>query len=98
MTYLFTDGEYFKIGVTITPSERRSKAQLGNARQIVVVAMAIGNFEKDLHEMFLDLHVRGEWYRKDPRILAWFSTYGLVNLQSEDVRNVLPSETSKTDS
>lgn len=87
MTYLLSDGEFYKIGTTISPAERAAKVQLGNAREIVVVAMAIGDFEKQLHEQFSHLRVRGEWFRRDDAIVSWFSANGLVNLQSEEYGN-----------
>lgn len=84
MTYLLTDGEFFKIGTTLAPAERFGKVQLGNAREIVVVAMAIGDREKELHDLFDHLRVRGEWFKIDREIVSWFTDNGLVNLQSKE--------------
>lgn len=80
MTYLISDGEFFKIGVSNDVLDREAKCQMGNARQLDILALACGDQEKKLHDQFKEHHVRGEWFRQSPEIIQWFSSNGFINL------------------
>ncbi|NER90344.1 GIY-YIG nuclease family protein [Moorena sp. SIO3A2] len=74
ITYLITDGEYLKIGLSTTANmeKRLASLQTGNARELKLLGRKEGNWEQLIHQRFRCFRVRGEWFRRDPKILAYF--------------------------
>ena len=74
--YFITDGEFVKVGRGITPLERMKGLQVGNPRELrLLFTIPFGrpalhegkmyqatNAEDQLHELFNEYHIRGEWY------------------------------------
>lgn len=76
--YIITDGEHHKIGYTDLQVERRvAELQTGNPRRLVVVAVLGGGrlLEQNLHAMFAEKRVVGEWFKLDlidlAKIVCW---------------------------
>jgi len=68
-------GGPLKIGVTTINAESRVYSlQTGNPEELRVVAQRPGKpmEEAALHRRFADLRIRGEWFQRDPSILAEF--------------------------
>ena len=76
--YFVTCNEFVKIGVSENPPDRIGELQVGCPYELRLLATAIGGyrFEKWLHETFDHLHVRGEWFLLDPKLLAIIEKYG----------------------
>lgn len=65
--YFIRSGEYIKIGYTSDLPKRLSNLQTGNPHQLTVIHTILTRqaeeIEADLHEMFTEYHVSGEWFR-----------------------------------
>lgn len=68
-----------KIGTADSPRLRCEHFQTGNHRPLSVVHKFRGSIEDEhaLHELFTDLHVRGEWFRA--RVLELLPALGLMD-------------------
>lgn len=69
--------EFVKIGFSTIGGESRLVMQTGNPRKLYVVAefeVAGMSDEKDLHGLFAEERVRGEWFRLSDRIRQWMAT------------------------
>ena len=62
-----------KVGVTSNVSRRFHQLQTDNPDELKLVGYIQGDYEKELHEKFVHLHIRGEWFRATPELLAEFS-------------------------
>lgn len=63
--YVITDGRYFKIGYTEGTVEARiDTLQTGNANRLILVHQLAGGraLEKDLHAMYAEKRLSGEWF------------------------------------
>ncbi len=70
-----TDGP-IKIGYSARDiNERLSQLQTGNPEELCLIGLVSGteDFEKRLHRRFRAHHIRGEWFRPDPEILAFIA-------------------------
>jgi hypothetical protein len=69
-TYIIHDeeGGLIKIGKSIRPEERIRNISTISGRSVRVLAIINGNFEGELHKMFSDIRVFGEWFKDDARI------------------------------
>ena len=56
--------EFVKIGMTIRePLKRLLDMQVGNPRELRIIATSESHNERDLHVLFKGRRVRGEWFR-----------------------------------
>lgn len=96
--YFISDGEYIKIGYTNKENSdgRLKSLQTGNARELFSLCEIPGdrNIEKELHKKFKDIYVRGEWYKKDKKLVDYIRKYlkkdqlfTAVNIASMNNRN-----------
>lgn len=63
-----------KIGTTQMPIDKRLHAlQMGNPQKLSVLAVCAGGraLERETHNLFKDLHIRGEWYARSPKLIAY---------------------------
>jgi hypothetical protein len=53
-----------KIGVADDPEQRRNDMQTGNHAELTLLAIAPGGvaYERELHSLFADWRIRGEWF------------------------------------
>lgn len=67
---------------------RLSQLQQGNPRRLAVVALAVGNKqrEKELHRAFKQYRVRGEWFMNLGDVKAFTDVYRVTPLLSGYVR------------
>ncbi|WP_408022678.1 GIY-YIG nuclease family protein [Stappia albiluteola] len=66
-----------KIGFTAgAMSIRLTQFQLGNPNVLVCLATEIGSqaLERDRHARFRHLHIRGEWFRRDPSLMGFIES------------------------
>ena len=69
--YFITDVEYIKIGKANNPYQRVKDMQVGNAREIILLAYYKDynyKLEHYLHKRFSHLKVKGEWYKPSKEI------------------------------
>ena len=82
-----TDTSHVKIGTTKhSPPARLRDLQTGNPSELVLLgAMAGGvGLEKQLHDRFDALRVRGEWFRGTPELLAFIDGATMLAEQPVD--------------
>lgn len=63
-----------KIGfTTYAMNQRLSMFQVGNPNILICLATEIGSqdLERERHARFRHLHIRGEWFRRDPVLMAF---------------------------
>lgn len=74
--YFVLCGEFIKVGFSSNPYKRLSSMQTGSPFPLVMLADIPGSKddEQEIHRMFPDLHVRGEWFRDDPRIRSFIAS------------------------
>lgn len=62
--YFITDGEYTKIGHTVSPRDRLTSLQTGNPRTLTLIALFDGGVELEskFHRAFADRAIGGEWF------------------------------------
>lgn len=72
--YVMDDGEFYKVGFASDIKTRRHGIQNGNPRTVVclVTRKSPPWGERLVHDCIRDLHVRGEWFRRDSRVLEAF--------------------------
>lgn len=66
MIYFIRQNDEVKIGYTESdPKGRLSQIQVGNPFDLTMILLIDGDVkvEKELHERFTDLHIRGEWFK-----------------------------------
>lgn len=72
-----TGGGAIRIGVAKKRQleKRTQKLQLGNPSELkllgVIPARNAGALQRELHTSFSDAHIRGEWFRSTPDLLAY---------------------------
>jgi hypothetical protein len=57
-----------KIGVASSPKKRLAQLQTGNPEKLVIVKVIKGkgiDYERELHRIFADYHIRDEWFRSE---------------------------------
>jgi hypothetical protein len=71
--YVVRCGYRVKIGFTTKLAHRLYTLQTGNHRdlELLVSFPASRAIERDLHQKFADLHVRGEWFKLQKPIKEW---------------------------
>jgi|688.fasta_scaffold1189733_1 hypothetical protein len=62
LTYLMSDGAYFKIGKSINPERRYKEIKTGNAK-IRLICYGNGVNEKYMHDRFYTSRINGEWFK-----------------------------------
>lgn len=60
-----------KIGKADNPEKRVAELQTGSPDVLRLIGKLKGDCEKDLHARFHKLHLRGEWFSPDVRLLAF---------------------------
>lgn len=71
--YFVSDGESIKIGRAVNVLNRLRAMQSGSAKPLTVLATFLtdNSIESELHRRFKAAHVKGEWYRPAPELLAF---------------------------
>ena len=72
---------YYKIGKSIHPEQRISELDSVNLPGELILVHTIKTdlmtaLERDLHQYFIDKHVRGDWYRLDPMDVDYLKSFG----------------------
>ncbi len=83
--YFISDGKYIKIGKSAKPMKRLEQLQTSNARELKLLGIIPGSSvkENELHSMFNNLHVRGEWFKLDNSILLYIESIGSNQLHKK---------------
>ena len=63
-----------KIGRSISPADRIKSLETGAGTKLNTIAIIPGDREKELHGMFFDLRVFGEWFSDDGSIAEFLRT------------------------
>lgn len=70
--YIMKGGDYSKIGIAVSPKKRKVELQTGNPYQLEIIREYIfsrwgeaENKERELHDIFSEKWVRGEWFLLD---------------------------------
>ena len=73
LTYVISDGKYWKIGRSSAGSfqGRLQRLQTANSSELEIVGMFSVNLEKECHYRFYKDKHRGEWFRPNPEIINW---------------------------
>jgi hypothetical protein len=77
VTAAASDDYPIKIGFTaLSMSRRLAQFQAGNPNILTCLATEVGSqaVELERHARFRHLHVRGEWFRREPALMAFIST------------------------
>jgi DNA-directed RNA polymerase subunit F len=76
--YFISDGEFVKIGRATNVATRLSDLQVASPRNLTVLAIvdAPPHSERELHRLFEDWHVRGEWFRLSDQIRSFITAEG----------------------
>ena len=63
--YFISDGSAVKIGTAVNPEARLRNLQGSNSRKLTLLAVAKGGteLEKQFHDSFSHLQIRGEWFK-----------------------------------
>lgn len=64
-----------KIGRSIDPRKRLIDLQVASHESLELLGTMEGDHERDIHERFADLHIRGEWFRDNGSIAEFIETY-----------------------
>lgn len=61
-----------KIGYSTDVRKRLAKLRVGSSQRLSLMAKAPGTMEEErrMHRQFSHLRIRGEWFRRDPEIIA----------------------------
>lgn len=72
-TYFIRDGDAIKIGKSMAPVLRMQNLQSSSPRPMKMLAMVPATVasEPECHQRFEHLHIRGEWFRAEPDLLAF---------------------------
>lgn len=92
--YFILAGDYIKVGFSTNPHKRIKSMQTGSPFVLVMLADIPGSKddEQEIHRMFPDLHVRGEWFRDDPRIRAFIEATRVDRRSRRRTINVGPAQ------
>jgi len=77
MVYLISfEDKYLKIGCTSDIHKRLSQLQVSVPIKLKVIGLIEGGYDKesDLHNMFMHLSEKGEWFKFDISIIEYFKT------------------------
>jgi hypothetical protein len=78
-TYALTDATAIKIGCTANhPHLRMADLQVGNPRALVLVAFTATVTEAEAQQRLQPWHLRGEWYRLVPEVLAQLADWDFL--------------------
>lgn len=71
--YFVTDGVAIKIGHASSPRSRLGELQVSHHVELQLMHDMPGKLEDEfkLHERFRHLHIRGEWFRREPELLDY---------------------------
>lgn len=66
-----------KIGTSNDPNKRLKQLQTGNNKQLVIVGLIKGGqeLEKNIHALFRESRIKGEWFKYTQEIEDFFYTY-----------------------
>lgn len=72
-TYFIGNGEFIKIGVSVDPWNRLASLQTAHYDDLTLLAVMPGgtDLESGLHRAFSEYSKRGEWFAKNPQLLAF---------------------------
>ncbi len=89
--YFISDGEYIKIGKSISPLRRLKELQTANGRALELIGIIPSSKvnENVLHSVFGDSHVRGEWFEIDSSILSFIDYHKEEDLEKNFTDNIL---------
>lgn len=78
--YFIRSGNYIKIGYADSPRRRLKELQTGNPEKLDLMGTVPGGTarERELHELFCDFHVKGEWFQLVTDILAYLTAQGTL--------------------
>lgn len=65
-TYFIRSGELVKIGVSNNVQRRLKQLTTGNGRSMELLGVIPENIEKQLHSLFAQYRVNGEWFKFGP--------------------------------
>lgn len=67
------DTREVKIGIAVDVRRRLDVLQVSNATELVLLANIPGDrdAEREAHRALAAFHIRGEWFRATPEVLAW---------------------------
>jgi len=85
--YFISDGMYIKIGKANNVAKRIEQLQFGNARLLITVGCMYGGIkkEKELHKMFKQHHISGEWFRSVSEIISFAKMNNVEGLYNSDL-------------
>jgi hypothetical protein len=79
-TYAITDGTSIKIGKSAChPVLRLGMLQVGNPRELQLLAWTLGLSEAEAHRQLRAAHERGEWYAVCPLVLRLVGSWDWVD-------------------
>lgn len=70
LIYFISDGTAIKIGSSGNIKERLEGLQQSNPRKVYIMGTMVGS-ESKIHDVFKKDRIRGEWFRKTPRLSAF---------------------------
>ncbi len=65
--------DYVKIGRSNNPTTRLSSIQNGSPFEIRIIWSTPGDIERQLHDRFAHLRIRGEWFRLTSELTSFFA-------------------------
>jgi len=65
-TYIIKANNQVKIGITKDVPARLKELQTGNSAELRAIEVLEGNREKELHKLFADYRLKGEWFSAEP--------------------------------
>jgi hypothetical protein len=69
--YFISDGTAIKIGKSDNPNKRMNSLQIGNPRELSLLGTTPLITEEEVHILFKDLKIRGEWFENHQLILDY---------------------------
>lgn len=76
-----------KIGTTTQLANRLSTLQTATSEKLVLLHTTSKYSEKDLHKLFANQKVSGEWFTFDLELRQWLNTEKIIELDEEVVTN-----------
>ena len=80
---LRADTDEVKIGTTADVRARVKDLQTGSSAMLTILAVLRGGErrEAEIHKQFASAHIRGEWFRATPELLAWAASQAEQNFK-----------------
>lgn len=78
--YFIRSGNYIKIGYAEQPRRRLKELQTGNPEKLQLLGTVPGgpDREREIHHLFNDFRVKGEWFELVTDILAYLTSQGAL--------------------